>query len=116
MCFVLACISHGVSSTSGMHLFIKCNEVSTSEWHPFPITSAPGDGNLNVHIRAVGNGDWASQLLNIFAKCCQPPARNEIARRWKAHVVLRSRTTGRKGLTSTGSPESKNPSTGSKES
>ncbi|XP_037410192.1 putative respiratory burst oxidase homolog protein J [Triticum dicoccoides] len=68
MCFVLACISHGVSSTSGMHLFIKCNEVSTSEWHPFPITSAPGDGNLNVHIRAVGNGDWASQLLNIFAK------------------------------------------------
>jgi predicted ferric reductase len=34
--------------------------------HPFSITSAPGDNNLSVHIRTVG--DWTSELKNLFAK------------------------------------------------
>jgi len=34
--------------------------------HPFSITSAPGDENLSVHIRTLG--DWTSELRNLFGK------------------------------------------------
>ncbi|URD77403.1 respiratory burst oxidase [Musa troglodytarum] len=38
-------------------------------WHPFSITSAPGDEHLSVHIRTLG--DWTSELRNLFGKVCQ---------------------------------------------
>ncbi|CAL0302723.1 unnamed protein product [Lupinus luteus] len=39
-------------------------------WHPFSITSAPGDDYLSVHIRALG--DWTTELRNRFAQACEP--------------------------------------------
>ncbi|PNT71083.1 hypothetical protein BRADI_2g22820v3 [Brachypodium distachyon] len=54
---------------SGMYLFVKCPDVSPFEWHPFSITSAPGDDYLSVHIRTLG--DWTSELRNIFGKACE---------------------------------------------
>ncbi|GAA0167221.1 oxidase [Lithospermum erythrorhizon] len=45
---------------SGMYLFVKCTEISKFEWHPFSITSAPGDNYLSVHIQGVG--DWTKEL------------------------------------------------------
>ncbi|CAK7324916.1 unnamed protein product [Dovyalis caffra] len=56
----------GFKYESGMYLFIKCPNLSSFEWHPFSITSAPGDNNLSVHIRTVG--DWTTELKNLFAK------------------------------------------------
>ncbi|XP_074560640.1 putative respiratory burst oxidase homolog protein H isoform X2 [Curcuma longa] len=59
----------GFSYKSGMYLFIKCPDVSPFEWHPFSITSAPGDEHLSVHIRTLG--DWTTELRNLFGKVCQ---------------------------------------------
>ncbi|KAJ8629168.1 hypothetical protein MRB53_022491 [Persea americana] len=60
----------GFKYESGMYLFVKCPNVSTFEWHPFSITSAPGDDYLSVHIRT--SGDWTSELRKKFAEVCEP--------------------------------------------
>ncbi|GJN05277.1 hypothetical protein PR202_ga22892 [Eleusine coracana subsp. coracana] len=44
-------------------------------WHPFSITSAPGDDYLSVHIRT--RGDWTSRLRTVFSEACRPPADGE---------------------------------------
>uniref|UniRef100_A0A0D9WHG9 FAD-binding FR-type domain-containing protein n=1 Tax=Leersia perrieri TaxID=77586 RepID=A0A0D9WHG9_9ORYZ len=54
---------------SGMYMFVKCPDVSPFEWHPFSITSAPGDDYLSVHIRTLG--DWTTELRNLFGKACE---------------------------------------------
>lgn len=56
---------------SGQYMFVHCAAVSPFEWHPFSITSAPGDDHLSVHIRIVG--DWTRQLKTVFSQVCQPP-------------------------------------------
>ncbi|KAG6744216.1 hypothetical protein POTOM_052927 [Populus tomentosa] len=61
----------GFKYESGMYLFVKCPDLSKFEWHPFSITSAPGDNTLSVHIRTVG--DWTTELKHLFAKVCEPP-------------------------------------------
>lgn len=58
----------GFNYKSGMYLFVKCPDISSFEWHPFSITSAPGDDYLSVHIRVVG--DWTNDLMNLFGKVC----------------------------------------------
>ncbi|KAF8006612.1 hypothetical protein BT93_K0806 [Corymbia citriodora subsp. variegata] len=62
----------GFKYNSGMYLFVKCPDISKFEWHPFSITSAPGDAFLSVHIRALG--DWTTELRNRFTKVCEPPS------------------------------------------
>lgn len=52
-------------------MFLNCAAVSPFEWHPFSITSAPGDDYLSVHIRTLG--DWTRSLKVKFSECCQPP-------------------------------------------
>ncbi|KAL8146198.1 hypothetical protein AgCh_004080 [Apium graveolens] len=54
---------------SGMYLFVKCPDLSNYEWHPFSITSAPGDDYLSIHIRALG--DWTSELKDRFERICE---------------------------------------------
>ncbi|KAH7293928.1 hypothetical protein KP509_28G048400 [Ceratopteris richardii] len=56
---------------SGMYMFVKCPDVSPFEWHPFSITSAPGDDFLSVHIRTLG--DWTHEMKSLFSKVCEPP-------------------------------------------
>ncbi|KAL2899211.1 Respiratory burst oxidase-like protein F [Bienertia sinuspersici] len=54
--------------------------LSTKDWHPFSITSAPDDPYVSVHIRTLG--DWTTALQEKFAKvtpytgtkACKPPA------------------------------------------
>lgn len=62
---------HGFRYKSGQYMFLNCAAVSPFEWHPFSITSAPGDDYLSVHIRTLG--DWTRQLKIIFSQVCQPP-------------------------------------------
>lgn len=61
----------GFKYKSGQYMFVNCAAVSSFEWHPFSITSAPGDDYLSVHIRTLG--DWTQSLKNVFSKVCQPP-------------------------------------------
>ncbi|XP_022736208.1 respiratory burst oxidase homolog protein A-like isoform X2 [Durio zibethinus] len=56
---------------SGQYMFVQCPAVSPFEWHPFSITSAPGDDYLSVHIRQLG--DWTQELRRLFSKVCEPP-------------------------------------------
>lgn len=60
----------GFKYTSGQYIYVNCSDISPFEWHPFSITSAPGDDYISIHIRTLG--DWTSQLKAIFAKACQP--------------------------------------------
>ncbi|KAB5564753.1 hypothetical protein DKX38_004807 [Salix brachista] len=61
----------GFKYKSGQYMFVNCAAVSPFEWHPFSITSAPGDDHLSVHIRTLG--DWTRQLKTVFTKVCLPP-------------------------------------------
>ncbi|CAJ1927622.1 unnamed protein product [Sphenostylis stenocarpa] len=56
---------------SGQYMFVQCPAVSPFEWHPFSITSAPGDDYLSVHIRQLG--DWTQELKRVFSAACEPP-------------------------------------------
>jgi predicted ferric reductase len=47
-------------SRPGQYTFVNVPSVAATEWHPFTITSAPGDQYISVHIRVVG--DWTSAL------------------------------------------------------
>ena len=58
----------GFRYKSGMYLFLQCPEISSFEWHPFSITSAPDDPFLSVHIRTLG--DWTAELKKIFSDAC----------------------------------------------
>ncbi|XP_015082837.1 respiratory burst oxidase homolog protein E [Solanum pennellii] len=51
---------------SGQYIFLQCPTISSFEWHPFSITSAPGDDYLSVHIRMVG--DWTNELKRVFTE------------------------------------------------
>ena len=51
---------------SGMYLFLQCPQISSFEWHPFSITSAPGDPYLSVHIRTLG--DWTNEMKRVFSE------------------------------------------------
>ncbi|KAI8523920.1 hypothetical protein RHMOL_Rhmol13G0109000 [Rhododendron molle] len=62
----------GFKYKSGMYIFVKCPDIASFEWHPFSITSAPGDDYLSVHIRTLG--DWTTELKNQFAQVCEPPS------------------------------------------
>ncbi|XP_057767733.1 respiratory burst oxidase homolog protein C-like [Salvia miltiorrhiza] len=61
----------GFKYKSGQYIFVNCSAVSPFEWHPFSITSSPGENYLSVHIR--GLGDWTKQIKHVFSKVCQPP-------------------------------------------
>ncbi|XP_019429735.1 PREDICTED: respiratory burst oxidase homolog protein C-like isoform X2 [Lupinus angustifolius] len=61
----------GFRYKSGQYMFVNCAAVSPFEWHPFSITSAPGDDYLSVHIRTLG--DWTRSLRAKFSEVCQPP-------------------------------------------
>ncbi|KAJ6746583.1 putative proteinDPH OXIDASE [Salix koriyanagi] len=56
----------GFKYKSGQYIFLQCPAISSFEWHPFSITSAPGDDHLSVHIRVVG--DWTEELKRVFTE------------------------------------------------
>ncbi|XP_020183921.1 respiratory burst oxidase homolog protein B isoform X3 [Aegilops tauschii subsp. strangulata] len=60
----------GFRYKSGQYIFVKCPNVSSFEWHPFSITSAPEDDYVSVHIKAMG--DWTKDLRDAFLKVCEP--------------------------------------------
>ncbi|XP_073120729.1 respiratory burst oxidase homolog protein A-like isoform X1 [Henckelia pumila] len=56
---------------SGQYMFVQCPAISPFEWHPFSITSAPGDDYLSIHIRQLG--DWTHELKKVFSEACEAP-------------------------------------------
>lgn len=54
----------GMEYRSGQWLFLKCPAVSTTQWHPFTISSCPYDSYVSVHIRQAG--DFTRAFRDIF--------------------------------------------------
>ncbi|KAB0380720.1 hypothetical protein FD755_008504 [Muntiacus reevesi] len=54
----------------GQYVLIQCPSISTLEWHPFTLTSAPQEDFFSVHIRAAG--DWTEALCKAFGAEGQP--------------------------------------------
>ncbi|XP_062589559.1 uncharacterized protein LOC134251193 [Saccostrea cucullata] len=54
----------GFKMGPGQYIFLHCPSISSLEWHPFTLTSAPEDDYFSVHIRRAG--DWTEAL----AKAC----------------------------------------------
>lgn len=50
---------------SGMYVFLNFPFVSKYEWHPYTLTSSPGDKFLNVHIANLG--DWSGAVNRHFS-------------------------------------------------
>ncbi|KAL1364004.1 hypothetical protein HN51_012160 [Arachis hypogaea] len=63
---IIMCKPTGFKYKSGQYVFLQCPNISPFEWHPFSITSAPGDEYLSVHIRTVG--DWTKELKRVFTE------------------------------------------------
>uniref|UniRef100_R7WA40 Respiratory burst oxidase-E-like protein n=1 Tax=Aegilops tauschii TaxID=37682 RepID=R7WA40_AEGTA len=57
---------YGFRYRSGQYVFLQCPTISPFEWHPFSITSAPGDDYISVHIQT--RGDWTQELKHIFVE------------------------------------------------
>ncbi|KAI3801242.1 hypothetical protein L1987_29346 [Smallanthus sonchifolius] len=55
---------NGFKYRSGQYIFLQCPSISPFEWHPFSITSSPGDDYLSLHIRTVG--DWTQELKQVL--------------------------------------------------
>ncbi|KAL4559836.1 hypothetical protein LXL04_031982 [Taraxacum kok-saghyz] len=72
----------GFRYNSGQYIFVNCPAVSPFEWHPFSITSAPGDDYLSVHIKT--HGDWTGRLEKVFKKLCHEPLPNSKSRLLRA--------------------------------
>ena len=48
----------------GQYIYLKCFSIAKLEWHPFTVTSAPGENYVSVHVRTVGN--WTKDLAKKF--------------------------------------------------
>ncbi|ONM04340.1 respiratory burst oxidase homolog protein E [Zea mays] len=57
---------YGFRYRSGQYIFLQCPTISPFEWHPFSITSAPGDDCVSVHVQT--RGDWTQELKRIFVE------------------------------------------------
>ena len=53
----------------GQYLYLNCPHVSTWEWHPFTISSAPDDEVLTVNIRVMPDAaSWTSKVCRYLQK------------------------------------------------
>ncbi|CAI9097384.1 OLC1v1033793C3 [Oldenlandia corymbosa var. corymbosa] len=69
---------NGFKYKSGQYIFLQCPSISPFEWHPFSITSAPGDDYISVHIRTVG--DWTQELKRVYTQVNASTAVNDCAK------------------------------------
>lgn len=56
----------------GQFCFINVPEVSTLEWHPFTISSAPEDEATTHHIKAMGEGTFTAKLHDLAKTISEP--------------------------------------------
>ncbi|XP_045400579.1 NADPH oxidase 3 [Lemur catta] len=61
----------GFKMAPGQYILVQCPAISSLEWHPFTLTSAPQEDFFSVHIREAG--DWTKALLKAFGAEGQAP-------------------------------------------
>jgi len=50
---------------AGQYAFINIPSIAPLEWHPFSISSSPGDEQVNFHIKNMGKSSWTAQLNKL---------------------------------------------------
>lgn len=53
----------------GQYMFVNFPEISSHEWHPFSVSSAPWEPFLELHMRALG--DHTKEILAHAKKCVE---------------------------------------------
>ncbi|XP_016008375.2 NADPH oxidase 3 [Rousettus aegyptiacus] len=61
----------GFAMAPGQYVLIQCPAISSLQWHPFTLTSAPQEDFFSVHVRATG--DWTRALCEAFGADGQAP-------------------------------------------
>jgi len=56
----------GFSFRAGQYAFINIPAITPLEWHPFTISSAPGETTLTFHIKNMGKSTWTARLARIY--------------------------------------------------
>ena len=51
----------------GQYLFLNCPRLSTGQWHPFTISSAPQESQVSLHIRIMDQGSWTRRLSDYLS-------------------------------------------------
>ncbi|KAB1275240.1 NADPH oxidase 3, partial [Camelus dromedarius] len=72
----------------GQYILLQCPSISSLEWHPFTLTSAPQEDFFSVHVRAAG--DWTEALCKAFGADGQPLQGPRSLPRWEPVSFLRS--------------------------
>ncbi len=52
--------------TEGQYAYICCPAISSLQWHPFTISSAPQEDCVSFHIRVQQRGSWTFRLREFF--------------------------------------------------
>jgi len=55
--------SKGFAYQAGQYVRVRVPQISFHEWHPFTLSSAPGDAHLTLHIKEAG--DWTGRLHEL---------------------------------------------------
>uniref|UniRef100_A0A7S2R8R2 FAD-binding FR-type domain-containing protein n=1 Tax=Mucochytrium quahogii TaxID=96639 RepID=A0A7S2R8R2_9STRA len=65
----------------GQYVYLLVPGISTSEWHPFTISSASEEleklnGEVTLHIRIVREGSWTDQVMHMFKRMAPTTCKN----------------------------------------
>ena len=52
---------------AGQYVFLNIPDISIHEWHPFTVSSAPGDAKMTHHIKSMGTGTFTDKLYALAA-------------------------------------------------
>ena len=52
--------------SEGQYAYICCPAISSFQWHPFTISSAPQEDYVSFHIRVQDKGSWTYRLRDFF--------------------------------------------------
>jgi predicted ferric reductase len=53
----------------GQYMFVNFPELSLTEWHPFSVSSGPGEPDIEMHIRALG--DHTKEIVKLAKECAR---------------------------------------------
>jgi predicted ferric reductase len=53
----------GLQYTAGQYMFLCLPDITLWEWHPFSLSSCPGQAEAHMHVRALG--DWPARLEKL---------------------------------------------------
>jgi len=53
---------------AGQYAFINIPSITPLEWHPFTISSSPGDTTITFHIKNMGKNTWTARLARVYGR------------------------------------------------